>query len=202
MERPSGVSSAKLASCAASASSSLVTPSTGRNSTAWRLPRVMVPVLSSNKVLTSPAASTALPLIARTLCCITRHEARADALDLVRSGLAAREHGAVCGFDGDGLEAGLALLDVLGHAGDGAAGAHAADEDVHFAVCVVPDFRAVGGVVDGGVGGVVKLPQDKSVGGLGKNLIGLGDSALHAVGAGRQHDLRAKSMKGAIAKAN
>jgi hypothetical protein len=49
-----------------------VTPLTGRNSTACRLPSVMVPVLSSSSVLTSPAASTALPLIASTLCCITR----------------------------------------------------------------------------------------------------------------------------------
>ena len=42
------------------------------NSTAWRLPIVIVPVLSSSSVLTSPEASTALPLIASTLCCITR----------------------------------------------------------------------------------------------------------------------------------
>ena len=32
----------------------------------------MVPVLSSSSEFTSPAASTALPLIASTLCCITR----------------------------------------------------------------------------------------------------------------------------------
>ena len=37
-----------------------------------RLPSVMVPVLSSSSVFTSPAASTALPLMASTLCCITR----------------------------------------------------------------------------------------------------------------------------------
>ena len=49
-----------------------LTPSTGRNSTACRLPSVMVPVLSSSSVFTSPAASTALPLMASTLCCITR----------------------------------------------------------------------------------------------------------------------------------
>ncbi len=72
MERPSGVSSARLDSCAASASSNSSTPSTGRNSTAWRLPSVIVPVLSSRRVCTSPDASTARPLIARTLCCMTR----------------------------------------------------------------------------------------------------------------------------------
>ena len=42
------------------------------NSTACRLPSVMVPVLSSRSVFTSPAASTALPDIASTLSCITR----------------------------------------------------------------------------------------------------------------------------------
>ena len=42
------------------------------NSAACRLPRVMVPVLSSSSVLTSPAASTARPDMASTLCCTSR----------------------------------------------------------------------------------------------------------------------------------
>ena len=67
IERPSGVSSASEASCAASASSCSVTPLTGRNSVAWRLPSVIVPVLSSSSVSTSPAASTARPDMASTL---------------------------------------------------------------------------------------------------------------------------------------
>ena len=66
MLRPSGVSSAREASWAASASSSTVTPGAGRNAAAWRSPRVMVPVLSSRSTSTSPAASTARPLMART----------------------------------------------------------------------------------------------------------------------------------------
>ncbi len=72
IERPSGVSSASEESCAALASSSVETPLTERNSAAWRLPRVMVPVLSSSRVLTSPAASTARPDIASTLRCTRR----------------------------------------------------------------------------------------------------------------------------------
>ena len=72
IERPSGVSSARLDSWAASASSGVATPSSGRNSTAWRLPSVMVPVLSSSSVLTSPAASTARPDMASTLRCTSR----------------------------------------------------------------------------------------------------------------------------------
>ena len=67
IERPSGVSSASDDSCAASASSWAVTPGSGTNSVAWRLPKVIVPVLSSSSVCTSPAASTARPDIASTL---------------------------------------------------------------------------------------------------------------------------------------
>ena len=66
MDRPSGVSSASEASCAASASSSSFTPGAGTNSVACRLPSVMVPVLSSNSTSTSPAASTARPEVAST----------------------------------------------------------------------------------------------------------------------------------------
>ena len=72
IERPSGVSSASDANCATSASSRSSTPGAGTNATACRLPRVIVPVLSSSRVDTSPAASTARPLIASTLCCTRR----------------------------------------------------------------------------------------------------------------------------------
>ena len=72
MERPSGVSSASEASWAASASSCSVWPPTGTKREAMRLPRVIVPVLSKSRVWTSPAASTARPLMARTLRCTSR----------------------------------------------------------------------------------------------------------------------------------
>ena len=44
----------------------------GRKALAWRLPCVMVPVLSSSSTSTSPAASTARPEVAITLACIMR----------------------------------------------------------------------------------------------------------------------------------
>ena len=72
MERPSGVSSEKEESWAASAKRSGLIFGAGMNSVACRLPRVMVPVLSSNNVSTSPAASTARPDIASTLYCTSR----------------------------------------------------------------------------------------------------------------------------------
>ena len=48
------------------------TPGAGMKAAAWRLPSVMVPVLSSSSTSTSPAASTARPEVAITLACIMR----------------------------------------------------------------------------------------------------------------------------------
>ena len=72
IEVPSGVGSASDDSAAARTRSASSTPASGTNSVAWRLPYVMVPVLSSSSVVTSPAASTARPDIARTLRCTSR----------------------------------------------------------------------------------------------------------------------------------
>ncbi|MDT4836550.1 hypothetical protein FQZ97_702550 [compost metagenome] len=57
---------------AARARRPLGTPGAGRKALAWRLPCVMVPVLSSSSTSTSPAASTARPEVAITLACIMR----------------------------------------------------------------------------------------------------------------------------------
>ena len=50
----------------------LRSPGAGRNAVAMRLPSVIVPVLSSSSTSTSPAASTARPLVAITLRRIRR----------------------------------------------------------------------------------------------------------------------------------
>ena len=55
------------------------------------------------------------------------------------------------------LQAGLARLQHLADAGDGAAGADAGDEHVDFAVRVVPDLLGRRAAVDLRVGGVVEL---------------------------------------------
>ncbi len=72
MLRPSGVSSAREASWAASARSRSATPAAGTNCVACRLPSVMVPVLSRSSTSTSPAASTARPDMAMTFFWIMR----------------------------------------------------------------------------------------------------------------------------------
>jgi len=70
--RPSGVSSAREDNWATSANSPSATPAAGMNAAAWRLPKVIVPVLSISNTSTSPAASTARPEVAITLACIIR----------------------------------------------------------------------------------------------------------------------------------
>jgi len=72
MLRPSGVSSASDASCAASASVASARQWAGMKAVAWRLPSVIVPVLSSRSTSTSPAASTARPDMAMTFFWIIR----------------------------------------------------------------------------------------------------------------------------------
>ena len=72
MLRPSGVSSASDESCAASARSARSRPAPGGTSVAWRLPSVIVPVLSRRSTSTSPAASTARPDVAMTFAWIMR----------------------------------------------------------------------------------------------------------------------------------
>ena len=117
------------------------------------------------------------------------HKTGADTLDLVRAGLTLREHRGSGGLDGDNLNLGVLLLEELAHAGHGTTGADAGDEDVDLAVGVIPDLGAGRGLVDGGVGGVHKLAGDNAVGGLLLQLLGLGDGALHALGAVGEHEL-------------
>ena len=77
-----------------------------------------------------------------------RHEARADALDLVRTGLAAGQNRRILRLDREDLEVRQARLEHLADARDGAAGADARDERIELAVRVVPDFLRGGAAVD------------------------------------------------------
>ena len=108
----------------------------------------------------------------------------------MRTGLTLGKHRGGGGLDGDDLDLGVLLLEELTHAGHGTAGANAGDEDVDLAVGVVPNLGAGRGLVDGRVRGVHKLTGDDTVGGLLLQLLGLGDGALHALGAVGEHELR------------
>ena len=69
------------------------------------------------------------------------HKTRTDTLNLVRPGLAAGKHWTLRRLDRDGFERRLLRLDVFAHAGKRAARSNTGDENVDFAVGIVPDLR-------------------------------------------------------------
>src|SRR5690606_9385860 len=95
------------------------------------------------------------------------HKVRADALDLVRSGLPAGQDRGLFGLHRDDLDIGLAFLQQLPRACDGASGADSGDEVVNLAVGVRPNLLTGGGSVDGHVGGVGALPSQDGAGAFG-----------------------------------
>mmetsp|Transcript_23762 Transcript_23762/g.74785 ORF Transcript_23762/g.74785 Transcript_23762/m.74785 type:complete len:329 (-) Transcript_23762:213-1199(-) len=127
---------------------------------------------------------------------VARHEAGADALDLVRAGLAAGEHGGLSGLDGHDEEVRVHGLEELGGAGERAAGADAAEEDVNLAVSLLPDLRARGLAVHLRVVRVVELLQHVGlVAERGEDVLGLLHGAAHALGGRRQHHLGAEGLE-------
>ena len=96
---------------------------------------------------------------------------------------------------GDGLEAGLALLDDLGDAREGPAGAHARDQEIHGSVGVPPDLLGGGAPVDGRVRRVRELLEDDAVRDLGVEFLGLGDGAAHALRAFGQDEFGTEDLE-------
>ena len=108
----------------------------------------------------------------------------------MRTRRAAGQHRAVLRLQRDHLQAGLAALQRLADAADGAAGADAGDDDVHLAIGVVPDFFGGAAAMDVRIGRIFELLRDDGIGIFRRQLMGAGDGALHARGGGRQFDLR------------
>ena len=120
-----------------------------------------------------------------------RHKARADALDLMRAGVALAQDRRGRRLHGHDLDLRALGLQVLADTRHSAAGADARNKDVHIAVRILPDLRAGRRAVDRRVGRVDKLAGDKAVGDLRGQLVGLRDGPLHALRAVREDELRA-----------
>src|SRR5665647_1276054 len=116
------------------------------------------------------------------------HEVGTEALNLVRAGSTAVEDRGLFGLDADDLDLGVASLEDLADARDGATSANACDEDVDCAVGVLPDLFRGGLAVDLWVGLIRELAGQNAAT-LGDDLLGLGDRALHPLGAGGQDEL-------------
>ena len=92
------------------------------------------------------------------------------------------------------LDVRVLALQVLAHAGHGAAGAHACHKDIHLAVGVLPDLGAGGLDVGLRVGRVYELAGDEGIRDLLCQLVGLGNGTLHAFGTLAQHQLCTVSL--------
>ncbi len=121
-----------------------------------------------------------------------RHETCADALDLVRAGLAARKHRRVLRLDRNHLEVRIAALENLADTRDRAARADAGDHDVHVALGVVPDLLRGRAAVDIRVVRIFELLRDDRAGGRCDDLLRLGDRPFHALGGRGEHKVGAK----------
>ena len=124
-----------------------------------------------------------------------RHEARADALDLVRAGLALREHGARRRLDSDNVHVLILLLEIAADARQRAARADARDERRDLAVRVLPDLRARRRLMRRRVRLVRELRGDEGMRRRLRELLRLRNRALHALAAVREDDLRAVGLE-------
>ena len=81
------------------------------------------------------------------------------------------------------------LFEGFSHAAHGAAGAHTCHKHIHSPFGVGPNFFAGGGFVDGGIGGIHKLPQNHG----SRNAIAQGfclcNGAFHAFGGRGEFEL-------------
>ncbi|MCI9258479.1 MAG: helix-turn-helix transcriptional regulator [Acutalibacter sp.] len=90
------------------------------------------------------------------------HIASANVLYLVHPGPSPTESSGVPGLHHHNLHRLVLFLQVLAHAYNGNASAYAHHKDVHFPLCVYPDFRASGGPAGGcGWRGVTNWPGMK-----------------------------------------
>ena len=95
--------------------------------------------------------------------------------------------------------AGLARLEHLGHAGDGAAGADAGDDDVHPAVGVVPDLLRRGLAVDRGLAGLSNWPMISEPGISRRSSSARAIAPFMPFAPGGQHQLARRAPAGAAA---
>ena len=86
------------------------------------------------------------------------------------------------------------LLQILAHAGDRSARADARHKEIHSAVGILPDFRAGARLMHSRVRRVHKLPRNKAVRNFRRQLVRLGNRALHALRAFAEHQLRAVGL--------
>ena len=90
------------------------------------------------------------------------------------------DHGAVFRFNGDGYQAGFALLQYFTAAGNRTAGSDAGDENVDLTVGIAPDFFGSRHPMDFRIGRVAELLRHEIVGIRLRQLGSLANGTRHA----------------------
>src|SRR5271165_5663422 len=114
----------------------------------------------------------------RQIACLG-DEARSNTFHLMLARGTSAQHRTL-GFDHDPQHAGIALLEIARHAGEGAAGAGADDNSVNLSAELVIEFAGRGLVVEVGVVRVFELACDEGVGGFGSARVHIIDRAHHS----------------------
>mmetsp|Transcript_4154 Transcript_4154/g.10641 ORF Transcript_4154/g.10641 Transcript_4154/m.10641 type:complete len:417 (+) Transcript_4154:161-1411(+) len=123
------------------------------------------------------------------------NESSANPLDLVRARSSAGKDGRLGRLHRHHLHVLLLRLEVPARAGDGAASADTADENVHVSRRVLPNLRPGRLVVDLRVRRVLELLKHVGVLGAAGDGLGLLDGALHALGRVSQDEVGAKGLE-------
>ena len=105
------------------------------------------------------------------------------------------DHRTVGRLDGHDLEVRFLGLERLATAGDRAAGAHAAHQDVDLSFGIFPDFRGRRPAVNLGVGRVLKLLRHEKLAARAADLVGVADRTGHAFCRRREHKLGSECLE-------
>ena len=127
---------------------------------------------------------------------ILGNETGPNALDLVRAGLAAGNHGRVGRLDRHRFEVRLVATDIAGRAGDRAARAHPGQEEVDVCRPCPPKSRGQWSARESaGLEGLSNC-WGIQLSGVGRGqFLGLGDGPVHAVLGRREHQLGPQGLQ-------
>ncbi len=107
----------------------------------------------------------------------------------------AGENWRILGLDSNHLEGWLTCLDDLTNAGNGAAGANAGNQDVCFAIGIVPDFLSRGKAVNFRVSRIFKLLWNDGIRVAFGDFFCLGNGAFHTFCAFRQNQFCTEQLE-------
>ena len=124
-----------------------------------------------------------------------RHKACANALNLMRSGNALRQHRRTGRLYSNNLNIGILRLQVFAYTGNSTACTNASNKDVNLAFSILPDFRTGRRSMRCRISRISELARDKAVRRAFSKLLCFSNRALHALRTIGQHQLCAIGLQ-------